>query len=137
MSIESSIDALTAAVKENTETLKAAMTGKASATTAPKGDDKEKPAPRSRSTKAADKAPSTADMKKAAESFLDKAGNDEDDYNKRRAHIKKVIAKFDAPKFTEIGEDDRKDAIAMLTEFDEDGAGDDEGRGRREDETDI
>lgn len=131
MSIEAKIDALTSAVEALTKVMEGGMSAKTTTTASTKDTEEKKPATR-RSTKP--KAPTAADMKKAAESFLDKAGKDEDNYADRRAHIKKVIAKFDSPKFTEIGEDDRQEAIDMLADFDKD---DDGGSSRDNDDNDI
>lgn len=146
MSLEAKIDALITSVDALTAVMKSGMSGKTTAAakdddgekgraSSSKDDEAEKPkttrAPRGSAKK--DKVPSTADLKKAAESFLDKAGNDEDDYNERRAHLKKVVAKYDAPRFTEIAEDDRAAAIAMLNDFDK-GSDDEGGRGKDEDD---
>lgn len=136
MSIEAKLDALTAAVTELTEVMKSGMTGKTTVAASSKDDDKSKDkdddgdkprTTRTRSTKA--KAPTESDMKKAAESFLDKAGNDEDNYNDRRAHLKKVVSKFDAERFTAIAEGDREDALKALAAFDDK----DESKGRGKD----
>lgn len=142
MSLEQKIDDLTAAIAKLTTTIEGGFTGKATTAASDdkgkdKGDDKEK-ATGTRATRkpAAEKVPSTADLKKAAEAFLDKAGNDEDNYADRRAHIKDIIAKFDSPKFTEIAEGDRKDALAMLAEFDKEEPAE-ESRGRGRDNDDI
>lgn len=133
MSLEAKIDTLTAAIETLTKALEGGLSAKTTATAASSKDkeaSEDKPrTTRTRTTKP--KAISTSDLKKAAESFLDNNDGD-DDYADRRAHIKKIIAKFDSPKFTEIAEADRQAALDMLKEF-ESGEGD----SSKEDDDDI
>ncbi len=132
MSLEAKIDTLTAAVETLTKALEGGLSAKTTASAAPSKDKEvSEDKPRTTRGRAAKKAISTSDLKKAAESFLDNNDGD-DDYADRRAHIKKIIAKFDSPKFTEIAEADRQAALDMLKEF-ESG----EGASSKEDDDDI
>lgn len=115
-SIEETLAELNANIVALTEVIGGALSGKASVAEVKKTAEDKPKATRTRAT-AAPKKPTQAEMKKAAETFLDAAKDNEDDYNNRRAHLKTVVAKFDAPKFTEIGEDDRADAIEALNDY--------------------
>jgi hypothetical protein len=133
MSLEERLAELTDAVTKNNELL-TILTSKARASTeveAPKSKAKsedsgetEAPKRRGRPPKK-DKVPSAADMKKAAQAYLDEA-TDDDDYKARRQLIKEIVNKFDAPKFTEIPEEHRAEALAMLNEDQSDGDGEED-----------
>lgn len=125
VSLEAKIEALTDALKENTELLKA-LTAKAKANVSaePKASTKtddgdEKPASRStsrgRGRPKKDKAPTAAEVKKATEAFLDV--EDEDEYAERRKIIKKLIAKYGAAKMTEIEEGKRASALSDMEAY--------------------
>ena len=128
VSLEAKIEALTDALKENTELLKA-LTAKAKANVSaePKAstkaddddDGEEKPASRStsrgRGRLKRDKAPTAAEVKKATEAFLDV--EDEDEYAERRKIIKKLIAKYGAAKMTEIEESKRASALSDMEAY--------------------
>lgn len=142
MSLEDRISALTEAITKNNELLstlisKAQAKVEASAPKAAKveveveetkvkaDDAEEAPRRRGRKPKAA-KIPSVADMKDAAKAYLD-AADDEDDYKQRRAVIKKIVEKFGVERFTEIAEEHRAEALAMLN-------GEGDGDGEEEDD---
>lgn len=134
MSVEAALKELTDAVKENSDLLRG-LTSKAKSAKAEESkrsarddDGEEDPKPRGRgrpagSTKKA-KVPSAADMKKAAETYLKEAADDEEEYEERRNKIKSIIKKFGAPKFTEILEEDRAEALDLLKGDAEDDDGD-------------
>lgn len=61
------------------------------------------------------KVPTPAEMAKATTDFLEV--DDEDEFDARRALVKKILAKFNAPKMSEIGEDDRDAALEILTAY--------------------
>lgn len=140
MSLEDRISALTEAITKNNELLstlisKAQAKVEASApkvakveaeeTKAKADDAEEAPRRRGRKPKAA-KIPSVSDMKDAAKAYLD-AADDEDDYKARRATIKKIVEKFGVERFTEIAEEHRAEALAMLN-------GEGDGDGEEEDD---
>jgi|GEM_PF-1924214 len=140
MSLEDRISALTEAITKNNELLstlisKAQAKVEASAPKAAKveaeetkakaDDAEEAPRRRGRKPKAA-KIPSVSDMKDAAKAYLD-AADDEDDYKARRATIKKIVEKFGVERFTEIAEEHRAEALAMLN-------GEGDGDGEEEDD---
>jgi len=132
MSLEAALAEHTSALKENTELLRV-LTGKASAGVAAasasnsnKGDGAADKPTRARKAK----APSAADMKAAAEKYLDV--QNEDQYATRRANLKSIVEKFGAPKFTEIPEEKRQDALDLLAEFEKN-----ESRDVAEDDDDV
>lgn len=127
MTLEAKLDALTAALEENTATLKA-MTGKTTARATTKSDDdKAEDKPKARSTSSAKpKTPTVAAMKKAAEEFLEAAGEDEDDYAARRAFVIGVAEENDVKRFSEIPAKGRLDAIEQLENYDPEAAGGEE-----------
>lgn len=129
MSLEERIAELTEAIKENSALL-TVLTSKARSNIevpAPKSEAKAKSddsdaAPKRRGRKPKAKVPSASEMKNAAQEYLDSA-DDEDEYKSRRAKIKAIVEKFGAAKFTEIAEEHRAEALAMLngeTEEEED-----------------
>lgn len=122
MSVEKALEDLADAVRENTEVLKS-MTAAAKASTSGAGrssaskdkdddgekEEKAKPT-RSRSTKA--KVPSAKELGAKTSAYLEV--DDEDEYETRKGIIKKIIGKFDAPKMSEIAEEDRAEAMELL-----------------------
>ncbi len=127
MSLEAKIDALVGAVEKLTSAVEAQTSlveggiAKAGAKTTP-SKTAEKPAPK----KAAVKTPTVAAMKKSAEEFLELAGEDEDAYADRRAHVIATAKKFEVDRFSEIAAKDRLDALDHLETFDADGGGEEE-----------
>ena len=126
MSLEKLISDLTAALQENTATLRA-LSGntKAAVSTPRKSEDKpaDKPA-----DKAADKpgrgpgrppkAKSASDMADAAKKFAESAEDREDEFQDRRAFLAEVAEKFGASKFSAISDaKDQAAALAMLEEW--------------------
>lgn len=134
MSLEEALATLTKAVEKNNELL-AVLTSKAKGS-APAPDSKAKsddsgeadPPARGRGRPPGSankpKAPSAADMKKAVTEFLEKAGDDDEEYNSRKAVVKKIIAKFEATKFTEFPEEHRVEALKILAKAEETTGGD-------------
>ena len=131
MSLEERIAELTEAIKENSALL-TVLTSKARSNIevpAPKSEAKSEvksddsdAAPKRRGRKPKDRVPSASEMKNAAQEYLDSA-EDEEEYKSRRAKIKAIVEKFGAAKFTEIAEEHRAEALAMLngdTEEEED-----------------
>lgn len=120
-SLETLLLDLTSAVDELTKAITSAASGSGKAVVAKAAateetEEKPKPAPRKPAAAKPAKAPTVAAMKKAGEAFLD-ATDEPDEYAARRAFLKKTVAKYDAPKLTEIGEDDRAAALADLEGF--------------------
>lgn len=123
MSLEENLEVLTAALNRNSDLLEG-LTAKAKAGVAAstggkteKADkaDAEEEKPRRTRKPVADKkekAPTVAEMKKAAEAFLDVDG--EDEYNDRRALVRAIADYFEAGKFTEIDAKDRALASKLL-----------------------
>lgn len=126
MSIEAQMSELTEAVKENSELLKI-LTSSArkgldeQATTKPatrsraaaKADDETESKPRTtRSRTAKPKVPTATEVRKQTEEFLNVT--DEDEYAARRKIVKSIVDKYDAPKMTELAEEDRAAALADL-----------------------
>jgi len=121
MSLEEALVDHTAALRENSDLLRV-LTGKAKAGLADAGgkaaDSADKPATtRGRASPKA-KAPTTAQMKEAAEKYLDV--QDEAQYSLRRDNIKSIVKKFDATKFTEIAEENRQAALDLLAKYEAD-----------------
>lgn len=150
MALEDKFDLLIAEIKRNSDLLEI-LTSKArsaqpepkkeeeapKARAAAKDDEKkgEEEAPKRRSrAAAAPKAPTAKEMAEHTTKFLEV--EDEDEFEARRALVKKLLAHFDAPKMSEIDEDKRQSALDALTAYK---AGDDPfenlrgGRGSRED----
>lgn len=151
MSLEAEIKELREALQENSELLRA-ITAKASANLksdakpAAKEDDGdgEKETTRGRGrgrpagSKNKEKAPTAAKMKEEAQSFIDGAESDED-YAERREALKKLTKKYEAPKYSEIAEEDRAAALADLLELKENWGKEEEPPRRRrgEDDDDV
>jgi len=127
MSLEDKIEKLTAALEENTAQLKS-MTGKtadrakAKDTDDDKGEGKSKPKPSSSKAK----TPTVAAMKKAAEAFLEEAGEDEDEYAARRKFVIAQAEENDVKRFSEIPAKGRADALEALENYDPDADGGEE-----------
>lgn len=133
MSLEELLGASIAATKEQTAAmnrnsdLMEIIIGKAKsnlgAAAAEKTEEKaEEPGKRTRATKAAEeppkkkaKAPTPADMTKATTDFLEV--DDDEEYATRRDLVKKILAKYDAKKMSEVAEDDRQAALDILTSY--------------------
>ena len=130
MTLEKLLLDLTAALQENTATLRA-LSGntKAAAATPRKSDDKpaDKPADKS-ADKSADKpgrgpgrppkAKSASDMADAAKKFAESAEDREDEFQDRRTFLAEVAEKFGASKFSAISDaKDQAAALAMLEEW--------------------
>lgn len=122
MSLEKLLLDLTAALQENTATLRA-LSGntKAAASTPRKPDDKpadkaaDKPA---RGPGRPPKAKSAADMADSAKKFAESAEDREDEFQDRRAFLAEVAEKFGASKFSAISDaKDQAAALAMLEEW--------------------
>ncbi len=152
MSLEDKIDAMTAALNRNSDLLEVltgraekGLANKAEAETkkpveeeAPKRTRSAKPAeeeaPKRTRSAAKEKAPTPKEMGEATTTFLDVEA--EDEFEARRALVKKLLAHFDAPKMSEIEESKRQSALDALAAYK---AGDDPfenlrgGRGGRED----
>lgn len=122
-SIEDLLRDIADALRDNTDTLKAmtaaakkATGGSASSTSrtakddTEDGDDKPASGRKPRATKT--KAPSAKDMSTATTKFLEI--DDEDEYEKRKAIIKKIVGKYDVAKMSEIPEEDRAEAMDLL-----------------------
>ena len=126
MTLEKLLLDLTAALQENTATLRA-LSGntKAAAATPRKAEDT--PADKS-ADKSADKpgrgpgrppkAKSASDMADAAKKFAESAEDREDEFQDRRAFLAEVAEKFGASKFSAISDaKDQAAALAMLEEW--------------------
>ena len=125
MSIEKALEDLADAVRENTEVLKS-MTAAAKASTAGAGrssskdkdkddgdGDGEKAKPtRSRSSKP--KVPTAKELGAKTSAYLEV--DDEDEYERRKGIVKKIVAKFDAAKMSEVEEGDRAEALELLNQ---------------------
>lgn len=119
MSLEEHLSTLTAALHRNSDLLEGltakakAGAGSAATTEAKKGDADEKPARGGRKPAATkEKAPTVAEMKDLATSYLDVT--DEDEYNDRRALLRAVVDHFGAEKFTTIDSKDRLIAFKLI-----------------------
>lgn len=119
MSIEKALAELTEAVQENNELLRGltakakAETSKSSAKTPTKdeGDEEEKPK-RTRTTKP--KVPTAKELSTATTNWLEV--ENEDEYDRRKGIIKKIVTKFEAAKMSEIAEEDRAEALDLLNQ---------------------
>jgi hypothetical protein len=117
MSIETLLADVADALRENSELLRG-LTSKAKAGTADSGKtsrasdegDEDKPSKRTRTTKP--KVPTSKEIGTATSSWLEV--DDEGEYNHRKNIIKKILEKFEAPKMSEIAEEDRAEAMALL-----------------------
>lgn len=123
MSIEAALDALTAAVKENTDVQKGILAkiggAAASAPTAPadkpapeKPAAADKPARATRGAKNAPKVPTVKEIQDKTTSFLDV--EDDTEYEERAALVVQITEAFGVKKMSEISDEDRAKAMEML-----------------------
>lgn len=120
MSIEKALADVAEALRENSELLKgltasAKSGGTAKATTKAKdedGDGEGEKTTRKRTTKP--KVPTAKELSTATTNWLEV--NDEDEYERRKGIVKKIVAKFDAAKMSEVEEGDRAEALELLNQ---------------------
>lgn len=120
MSIEKALADVAEALRENSELLKgltasAKSGGTAKATTKAKDEDGdgegEKP---TRKRTAKPKVPTAKELSTATTNWLEV--DDEDEYERRKSIVKKIVAKFDAAKMSEVEEGDRASALELLNQ---------------------
>ena len=122
MSIEKALADVAEALRENSELLKgltasAKSGGTAKATTKAKDEDGdgdgegEKP---TRKRTAKPKVPTAKELSTATTNWLEV--DDEDEYERRKGIVKKIVAKFDAAKMSEVEEGDRAEALELLNQ---------------------
>ena len=123
MSVEKALEDLADAVRENTEVLKS-MTAAAKASTSGAGrssstkekdkDEGDGDGDKPKRTRASSKpkVPTAKELGAKTSAYLEV--DDEDEYETRKGIIKKIIGKFDAPKMSEIAEEDRAEAMELL-----------------------
>ena len=119
MSIEKALADVAEALRENSELLKgltaSAKSGGAAASSKSsskdKEDDEEKPK-RTRATKP--KVPTAKELSTATTNWLEV--DDEDEYERRKGIVKKIVAKFEAAKMSEVEEGDRAEALELLNQ---------------------
>ena len=120
MSIEKALADVAEALRENSELLKgltdsANSGGTAKATTKAKdedGDGEGEKTTRKRTTKP--KVPTAKELSTATTNWLEV--DDEDEYERRKGIVKKIVAKFDAAKMSEVEEGDRAEALELLNQ---------------------
>ena len=120
MSIEKALADVAEALRENSELLKgltasAKSGGTAKATTKAKdedGDGEGEKTTRKRTAKA--KVPTAKELSTATTNWLEV--DDEDEYERRKGIVKKIVAKFDAAKMSEVEEGDRAEALELLNQ---------------------
>lgn len=120
MSIEKALADVAEALRENSELLKgltasAKSGGTAKATTKAKdedGDGEGEKTTRKRTTKP--KVPTAKELSTATTNWLEV--DDEDEYERRKSIVKKIVAKFDAAKMSEVEEGDRAEALELLNQ---------------------
>ena len=120
MSIEKALADVAEALRENSELLKgltasAKSGGTAKATTKAKdedGDGEGEKTARKRTTKP--KVPTAKELSTATTNWLEV--DDEDEYERRKGIVKKIVAKFDAAKMSEVEEGDRAEALELLNQ---------------------
>ena len=120
MSIETALADVAEALRENSELLKgltasAKSGGTAKATTKAKdedGDGEGEKATRKRATKP--KVPTAKELSTATTNWLEV--DDEDEYERRKGIVKKIVAKFEAAKMSEVEEGDRAEALELLNQ---------------------
>lgn len=120
MSIEKALADVAEALRENSELLKgltasAKSGGTAKATTKAKdedGDGEGEKTTRKRTTKP--KVPTAKELSAATTNWLEV--DDEDEYERRKGIVKKIVAKFDAAKMSEVEEGDRAEALELLNQ---------------------
>lgn len=120
MSIEKALADVAEALRENSELLKgltasAKSGGTAKATTKAKdedGDGEGEKTTRKRTTKP--KVPTAKELSTATTNWLEV--DDEDEYERRKGIVKKIVAKFNAAKMSEVEEGDRAEALELLNQ---------------------
>lgn len=120
MSIEKALADVAEALRENSELLKgltasAKSGGTAKATTKAKDEDDDgegEKTTRKRTTKP--KVPTAKELSTATTNWLEV--DDEDEYERRKGIVKKIVAKFDAAKMSEVEEGDRAEALELLNQ---------------------
>lgn len=120
MSIEKALADVAEALRENSELLKgltasAKSGGTAKATTKAKdedGDGEGEKTTRKRTTKP--KVPTAKELSTATTNWLEV--DDEDEYERRKGIVKKIVAKFGAAKMSEVEEGDRAEALELLNQ---------------------
>ena len=120
MSIEKALADVAEALRENSELLKgltasAKSGGTAKATTKAKdedGDGEGEKTTRKRTAKP--KVPTAKELSTATTNWLEV--DDEDEYERRKGIVKKIVAKFDAAKMSEVEEGDRAEALELLNQ---------------------
>ena len=120
MSIEKALADVAEALRENSELLKgltasAKSGGTAKAATKTKdedGDGDGEKTTRKRTTKP--KVPTAKELSTATTNWLEV--DDEDEYERRKGIVKKIVAKFDAAKMSEVEEGDRAEALELLNQ---------------------
>ena len=120
MSIEKALADVAEALRENSELLKgltasAKSGGTAKATTKAKdedGDGEGEKTTRKRTAKP--KVPTAKELSTATTNWLEV--DDEDEYERRKSIVKKIVAKFDAAKMSEVEEGDRAEALELLNQ---------------------
>ena len=120
MSIEKALADVTEALRENSELLKgltasAKSGGTAKATTKAKdedGDGEGEKTTRKRTAKP--KVPTAKELSTATTNWLEV--DDEDEYERRKGIVRKIVAKFDAAKMSEVEEGDRAEALELLNQ---------------------
>lgn len=142
MSIEAALEALTAAVKENTDVQKAIyakINGAAAAAPASAPADKpaadkapaaDKPARATRGANKAPKVPTVKEIQEKTTGFLDV--EDDTEYEERAAVVVQITEAFGVKKMSDIADEDRVKAMEML---DAAIAGDDPFAGEPQEET--
>lgn len=120
MSLEDLLKENTAALNRNSDLLEgitnAAKANLKNSTATPK-DEVEKPAskPRAKATDKPAKAPTVKEVTDQTKEFLEVDSDDE--YNERRAFVKKIVGKFGAEKMSELEEGDRRAALDYLVAY--------------------
>jgi hypothetical protein len=123
MALEDELKALTAAVNRNSDLLEG-LTAKANAAKSAPAADSEKatdapkrgrPAKEAAEPPKKAKVPTPEEMATATKNFLEV--DDEDEYAARRALVKRIIAKHDVAKMSEIAADQRHGALDALTAY--------------------
>lgn len=139
MSIEEALAGLTKALERNSDLLESltnkAKTAAAKAEEQPKAEEKADDAPtkrtrttagaaensdaaptkRTRATAKSEKVPTEAQMAEATKEFCDV--EPEDEYEERRALVKKILAHFGVEKMSHIEPESRNEALGMLEAY--------------------
>lgn len=117
------LEALTAEIKRNSDLLEALTAGakakvEGAAAAKPAAEEKAPARPRAEKAPAKPKTPTAADMVAATTKFCGEEDEyDEDEFNARRRFVKSLLKKYEAPKMSEIAEDDRQAALDALSGY--------------------